>query len=996
MFSCSEFFKACDSNSNNRIQPQRVPQQANWQYQQPSLREQPQNFSTGQPNQSQYAEEKAISAGLQGLDATLNQAPAIEPPAALVAEPQSINFTVPNDLIAEAEKPPPEPLELGPAPTPPTYQLQQEMPVAPPPPQQRPAPGPDLKEPEPEQNVECDMAKEFKKASIATGSVAFIFLTTMVFLVMRRTGFDTPTCPEEEWYKLNNLDKPRSCEECGHVTNVVPIGGEWELTWPKYLRAFLYLTGLCWMFLGIAIVCDQFMAAIEEITSKSRVVWVKVHGDTKHKFHKKVWNDTVANLTLMALGSSAPEILLSVIELLANNFFAGELGPSTIVGSAAFNLLVITAICVAAIPAPDVRRIDGLAVFTVTASLSIFAYVWLIIILQMTTPDVVTKTEAFLTLSFFPMLVILAFCADKGYFGLHKGKAVVNSHIFDEQSKLEKMYSKKISFETVKMMVEDDGAPKVPRMTKAQYRRQVMRSVMGGAKDASAVAEVTCGFVQSKIITLECAGTLDVIVRMGGRCEGKVEVRYATQDGLAFAGKRYTHTEGVFVFQPGEIEKYISIPIIDNEVWEEQEDFWINLEGLNKDGESPNDKLGYGIRNVRVVILNDDEPGTLCFFVDEVLASRNAESVQIGVSRTNGSTGRISCQYNTIDDTAVKGSNYTEASGQLTFEEGVCKASIEIGIAPLGKTRKSDIPRVFRVVLSQASEGVKFDADTDGGTDSSMCDVMLPGAELSAFTKCCQLVMCDIHCTSSMPAWRGQFVSAFYCNGTPADQSSSSKTDWIFHMVSQPFKYLFAFVPPAQICGGWACFAGALAMIGAVTMVVGEMAALMGCCLDIPDDITAITVVALGTSVPDMFASKSAALHDPNADNSIGNVTGSNCVNVFLGLGLPWSVAALYWDMQGKTADWIKKDYKGDNYEEKWGSACPDGCFLVPAGSLSFSVTIFTCTAVTCVTILAARRVAYGGELGGPAAAAKRDAAILVSLWFVYIIVSILKSLKVI
>lgn len=28
----------------------------------------------------------------------------------------------------------------------------------------------------------------------------------------------------------------------------------------------------------------------------------------------RVWNETVSNLTLMALGSSAPEILLSVIE----------------------------------------------------------------------------------------------------------------------------------------------------------------------------------------------------------------------------------------------------------------------------------------------------------------------------------------------------------------------------------------------------------------------------------------------------------------------------------------------------------------------------------------------------------------------------------------------------------------------------------------------------------------------------------------------------------
>lgn len=49
----------------------------------------------------------------------------------------------------------------------------------------------------------------------------------------------------------------------------------------------------------------------------------------------------VANLTLMALGSSAPEILLAVIEtILTLGEPPGELGPSTIVGSAAYNLLV--------------------------------------------------------------------------------------------------------------------------------------------------------------------------------------------------------------------------------------------------------------------------------------------------------------------------------------------------------------------------------------------------------------------------------------------------------------------------------------------------------------------------------------------------------------------------------------------------------------------------------------------------------------------------------
>merc|ERR1719506_1489925 len=99
-------------------------------------------------------------------------------------------------------------------------------------------------------------------------------------------------------------------------------------------------------------------------------------------------------------------------------------------------------------------------------------------------------------------------------------------------------------------------------------------------------------------------------------------------------------------------------------------------------------------------------------------------------------------------------------------------------------------------------------------------------------------------------------------------------------------------------------------------MIVGDMAALMGCCMGVADDITAITLVALGTSLPDTFASRTAAQHDPNADNSIGNVTGSNSVNVFLGLGLPWTVGALVWSSRGPSTEWKEHIYKKKTYEE--------------------------------------------------------------------------------
>ncbi|CAJ0937957.1 unnamed protein product [Ranitomeya imitator] len=63
--------------------------------------------------------------------------------------------------------------------------------------------------------------------------------------------------------------------------------------------------------------------------------------------------------------------------------------------------------------------------------------------------------------------------------------------------------------------------------------------------------------------------------------------------------------------------------------------------------------------------------------------------------------------------------------------------------------------------------------------------------------------------------------------------------------------------------------------------------------------VTAVVFVAFGTSVPDTFASKVAATQDVYADASIGNVTGSNAVNVFLGIGIAWSVAAIYWFFPG-------------------------------------------------------------------------------------------------
>merc|ERR1711950_111214 len=114
-------------------------------------------------------------------------------------------------------------------------------------------------------------------------------------------------------------------------------------------------------------------------------------------------------------------------------------------------------------------------------------------------------------------------------------------------------------------------------------------------------------------------------------------------------------------------------------------------------------------------------------------------------------------------------------------------------------------------------------------------------------------------------------------------------------------------------------------MIGLLTAIVGDLAGIFGCLVGLKDSVTAITFVALGTSLPDTFASKSAAVAERTADNAIGNVTGSNSVNVFLGLGLPWVIATIYHAMNGST-------------------------FQVKAGALTFSVTIYIICAIIAIT----------------------------------------------
>eukprot|EP00913_Durusdinium_trenchii_P010631 g9975.t1 len=149
--------------------------------------------------------------------------------------------------------------------------------------------------------------------------------------------------------------------------------------------------------------------------------------------------------------------------------------------------------------------------------------------------------------------------------------------------------------------------------------------------------------------------------------------------------------------------------------------------------------------------------------------------------------------------------------------------------------------------------------------------------------------------------WRDKVIEAFYCNGSAEEQAEATAFDWLMHCLALTWKIIFLIVPPPSLLGAYPSFFCSLIGIGLVTVVINDAASLLGCSVGMADDLTAITLVALGTSLPDTLASRTAAISDEHADNSIGNITGSNTVNVLLGMGISWTIGSIYWAFAGVT-----------------------------------------------------------------------------------------------
>jgi solute carrier family 8 (sodium/calcium exchanger) len=826
-----------------------------------------------------------------------------------------------------------------------------------------------------------------------------------------------------------------------------------EFMWGRGAHIVIFALLLIWSFLGVAIIADVFMAAIEVITSKKKtmVVMQTDSAGVKKKVEVEylVWNETVANLTLMALGSSAPEILLSVLETmgtLEKSTSPGGLGPGTIVGSAAFNLLAILSICVVAIPKGEDRKIKNLETHTVSAIYSVFAYVWLFLCVK---DNAITIVEAVITFLLFPILVAHVYFTEKRGWML-KGrseKIAPEGHVagtsglgasgYGSSMTLEQKMAKTNAASALRGLLLSDATPEEKekqkqavaaamkaelttdqRVSRAKYRANAIRSmggkqrviaapvgdetkeaVAGLAKDASdaklraakdAEVDPTLAriyFNSPNVAVFENDGEVKLQVVREGNMEGNVTVWFVTSDGTALAGEDYVHTRGEVTFAPNEAMKTITIKLIDDTEYEPDEIFFVKLKIPESGRKGVSGETGQQIMNgtCTVVILNDDTPGRFQFKESQVACQESDGTVDVTITRDNGSSGEITVSYKTMDGTAMAGDDYESVSGELVFGNMETSKTISIKLIT-----SDEYEREEHFTVEFELKGAPDDGSSYG--DHRVCVVNVAGdAQVAELTDLiASMVRADMEAMDlGTTSWAGQFKDAMSVGGDDDEGGKPSFINHFMHMLSFFWKILFALVPPTSYGGGWWTFFIALAFIGVLTGFIADIAGIFGCLIGLPDTITAITFVALGTSLPDTFASKSAAVNDEWADASIGNVTGSNSVNVFLGLGLPWLIATISHSASGFFPTILDGD---GNVDMKLGKSLKKGNYAMISGDLGVSVVIFCCCACTCIGVLYARRFMGLGELGGPEGSKKVTGAIFLGLWLTYVIISSLQA----
>ncbi|NYG34495.1 type I secretion C-terminal target domain-containing protein [Sphaerotilus montanus] len=222
------------------------------------------------------------------------------------------------------------------------------------------------------------------------------------------------------------------------------------------------------------------------------------------------------------------------------------------------------------------------------------------------------------------------------------------------------------------------------------------------------------------VIVNEGAGTATFTVTLAGTATTPITLGFATSDGTAKAGLDYSATTGTLTFAPGETSKSITVPILNDTVYEGSETFDVTLNNPSSNVVL-GDPLGLGtIKDDGTgpvppgVTPDDDRP---LVTINDVQVNEAASKASFTVTLSNPSDLPVTVKYSSVNGTAEAGFDYDAVLGTLTFAPGELSKTIDV---PLKNDTVYEGAETFQIVLTDPTNatvtaaGAGVDSTKDG------------------------------------------------------------------------------------------------------------------------------------------------------------------------------------------------------------------------------------------------------------------------------------------
>src|SRR4030095_12823735 len=165
-------------------------------------------------------------------------------------------------------------------------------------------------------------------------------------------------------------------------------------------------------------------------------------------------------------------------------------------------------------------------------------------------------------------------------------------------------------------------------------------------------------------------------VPLSAAATGPVTVAYATSNGTATAGSDYAAASGTLTFAAGETSKVVRVQVSGDTTVEANETVALTL--TSPSGATIADGTAIG-----TITNADTAPLPALSVADATVSEGNsgAKDLAFTVSLSAAAIGPITVAYATSNGTATAGSDYTAASGTLTFAAGETSKVVHVQVS---------------------------------------------------------------------------------------------------------------------------------------------------------------------------------------------------------------------------------------------------------------------------------------------------------------------------